>query len=145
MVIVTGDEHNQVIHFTRGDDIYLHFTIKNTDGSEYDLQPGDYLTFTAREFPDPENAEVLIEAKSFTKDFWLRHDFTDKIEVGMYSADCQLHKVDAAGSYSPEDPDAGYNITTVWPFLDATYVKHGKIKNYKNFCCDSEVTCSKHE
>jgi len=144
MVVVTGDIKNQVVHFTRGDDIFLHFTIKNPDGTEYEMQTGDYLTFTVREFPDPWTSEIVLQTKSATKDFWLRHDFTDVIEVGMYSADCELHKYDPSGVYDPSDPDKNYLITTVWPNLEAKYIKHGKINNYKNFCCDSEVTCDKH-
>ena len=145
MVIVTGDEKNQVLHFNRGDDIFIHFTVKDQDGNEYEMQTGDYLTFTAREFPDPENAETLLEATSFTKDFHLRHDYTDAVEVGIYSADCELHKYDPSGTYDPDDPDKGYQITTIWPHIEASYVKHGKTKNWKNFCCDAEVTCKKHE
>lgn len=144
MVIVQGDVKNQVVHMNRGDDVFLHFKILNPDGTEYEMQTGDYLTFSIREFPDPYSSELLLQCKSQTKDFWLRHDKTDILEVGMYSADCELHKYNPSGVYDPGDPDKDYLIETVWPHLEAKYVKHGKLNNWKNFCLDAEVTCDKH-
>lgn len=145
MVVVTGDEKNPVLHFNRGDDVLLEFPMKNKDGTPYIMQPQDYISFSIREFPSPEEAELLISADAYSNCIRLRHDYTDKLEVGEYSADCELHKYDTSGIYDPDDPDRFYIITTIWPPIEADYIKHGSIKNYKNCVVEPEVHCNKHE
>lgn len=144
MVVVKGSGDNQVLYFNRGDDVLLDFTLKNSDGTTYTMAAQDYLSFTIREFPSPEDAEVLASVSVYSNSIRIRHDITDAIEPGEYSADCELHKYDPNGTYDPDDPDKNYIITTIWPSLNANYIKHGSIRNYRNCIVDPEVHCNKH-
>lgn len=116
----------QDVYLTRGDDVNLEFLLTKADGVDYVMDSGDRLIFSIRELPSIES-EVLATIPSAygSNVIAIRHEDTSELNVGRYSADCQL--VTANG-----------NIFTVWPELDGR--TRYKERNFKNFILMPEVT-----
>lgn len=116
----------QDVYLTRGDDVNLEFILTRADGVDYVMDSGDRLIFSIRELPSVES-EVLatIPGAYGSNVIVIRHEDTSELNVGRYSADCQL--VTANG-----------NIFTVWPELDGR--TRYKERNFKNFILMPEVT-----
>ena len=113
---------DDVINIHRGDSAYINVTLKEADGSEYELQPDDYLTLTVRAEPTHESP-VLLVSKSNTTALFLSADAMDAIPAGKYSYDIEL-------------TFANGERTTIVPKLR----ENGKGTNYKNFIVDAEVS-----
>ena len=117
-----------IIYLTKGDDAVLDVQMRNLEGEDYIMQPGDTLTLTVREKPEensppvfaavsePGSARIVINAQN-----------TAEAEPGQYSADIQLTTQD----------NKRY---TVWPDLEGS--QRYKTSNMKNFVIMPEVTMS---
>lgn len=116
----------QDVYLTRGDDANLEFALTRADGVDYVMDSNDRLIFSIRELPSVES-EILATIPSAygSNVIVIRHEDTAELDVGRYSADCQL--VTATG-----------NIFTVWPELDGR--TRYKERNFKNFILMPEVT-----
>lgn len=128
MIYITQDKKgNDIVNIHRGDDGAL--TIPLTDiatGEPYEMHPSEYIVFTVRARPDPENWPVLLEAESDpgSNVIGFTHAATAELDAGEYSADAQLMTRDG-------------KRVTVWPKLmdRDRYLK----ENRKNFCLMPEV------
>jgi len=116
---------SDVINLTRGDDAVMSVPITAPDGTEYTMEPGEYLIFGVRELPD-ESSEVLLEIESDPGSNLISfaHADTEDLDVGFYSAEIQLMTQD------------GQRVT-VWPKLTGT--NRTSIANRRNFCLMTEV------
>ena len=116
----------QDIYLTRGDDVTLEFDLTMGEGYAYTMDEGDQLIFTVRALPSRES-EVLVSVPGApgSNVIVLRHADTVALEVGRYSADCQL--VTAEG-----------RIHTVWPQPEGS--GRYRERNFKNFVLMPEVT-----
>lgn len=118
MLIIEDD----VMYINRGDDAVFNVIIKDDKGQNYEMVAGETLTMTVRELPT-EDSEILMQIVSESNAFKIKHVDTCNIPIGKYSFDVQLN-------------DRYGDIHTVFPILNS----HGKIKNWKNFIVDPEVT-----
>lgn len=123
--IETGKDGVSVINLTVGDDASLSISLKQSDGTEYEMSESEYLIFSVREKPNAES-ELLIEIESEmgSSEIVFKHEDTNELSPGYYSAEAQLMTED------------GKRIT-VWPKL----VGNNKTSNSnrKNFCLMTEV------
>lgn len=123
--IETGKDGSSVINLTVGDDASLSISLKQSDGTEYEMSEHEYLIFSVREKPNAES-ELLIEIESDmgSNEIVFKHEDTNELSPGYYSAEAQLMTED------------GKRIT-VWPKL----VGNNKTSNSnrKNFCLMTEV------
>lgn len=116
----------QNVYLTRGDDATLEFELTLEDGEAYEMAADDQLFFTVRELPSRESeALVSVPGAPGSNVIVLRHADTVALEVGRYSADCQL--VTAQG-----------RIHTVWPKPEGS--GRYRERNFKNFVLMPEVT-----
>lgn len=116
----------QDVYLTRGDDVNLEFILTRADGVDYVMDSGDRLVFSIRELPSIESEVLATVSSAYGSNvIVIRHGDTSELNVGRYSADCQL--VTANG-----------NIFTVWPELDGR--TRYKERNFKNFILMPEVT-----
>lgn len=113
-----------IIYVNRGDDFALNVSIKDGAGTAYEMQDGDYLTLTVRALPETGSA-VVLEAVSLSERIAVNGALTTDLPAGRYSCDVQLTTADG-------------KRCTVYPLLNAG--QHGKVKNWKNFILDPEVT-----
>lgn len=115
---------DNIIHIFRGDAKTIRvFDIVDAEGKPYALQPGDTLTLTVRQVPDPDNYPALLEASSGSEYIYLSGEATSKLPAGKYSYDVQL--TTAGGephTLIPDDP------------------KLGRAVNWKNFWVEGETT-----
>lgn len=118
---------SDVIYLTKGDDAVLEVSsIEAQDGSQYEMQAGEVLTFTVRALPSADSPVLLqIDSLPGSNRIVLRHEDTAELNVGRYSADVQLTTADS-------------KRYTVWPTITGSgrYV----IKNLNNFVIMPEVT-----
>lgn len=91
-------------------------------GNKYEMQEGDILTLTVRELP-VETSPILLQAVSANTIIFLSGEATGAVPAGKYSCDIQL-------TLANGDP------ITVFP----EQPEEGKVKNWKNFVVDGEVT-----
>lgn len=116
----------QDVYLTRGDDVNLEFILTRADGVDYVMDSRDRLIFSIRELPSIESDVLATISSAYGSNvIVIRHEDTSELNVGRYSADCQL--VTANG-----------NIFTVWPELDGR--TRYKERNFKNFILMPEVT-----
>ena len=122
--ISRGKEDMQVINLTRGDDAALTVALTGDDGA-YEMGEGEYLIFGVREMPT-EESELLLSLRSNNGSNIIRfaHGDTERMQIGMYSAEIQLMKEDGSR-------------VTVWPKL--TGGSRTSTANRKNFCLMTEV------
>lgn len=120
---------NNNIYMVRGDDEELDIITKNSDGTDYKMQPGDVLTFTVRKTPT-ENSAPLIQISSTpgSSAIILRHEDTANMEYGAYSADIQMITEDGKRKTIWPDLNTGANSTRM------------SAQNMRNFFLASEVT-----
>lgn len=117
------------IYMVRGDDEELEVVAKNSDGTDYEMQPGDVLTLTVRKNPREDSAP-LLQVSSVPGDtrIILRHEDTAGMDYGAYSADVQLMTEDGRRK-------------TIWPDLDTGAAStRMSSQNMRNFFIASEVT-----
>lgn len=119
---------NGVLKHTRGDTGGIKVTsIELEDGTPYEMQDGDTLTFTVRQKPTT-SSPVLISVSSTTDEITLAPEDTKDVPAGKYSADIQLNTRSG-------------DIFTIWPEKAAP---NGKIQpttqNFENFWIWPEVT-----
>jgi len=116
----------QDIYLTRGDDATLQFDLTLENGEAYEMAADDLLFFTVRALPNRESAALVsVPGTPGSGVIVLRHEDTVALEVGRYSADCQL--VTAQG-----------RVHTVWPKLEGS--GRYRERNFKNFVLMPEVT-----
>lgn len=111
---------------TRGDYAELEVVIKDNEGNVYEMQEGDYLTFSMREFPE-ETSALLVQIHSVTNRIIFNHSDTADIDPGLYSADIQLTTADG-------------KRRTVWCYIPDDVRKRGQVRNWENFVLLPEVT-----
>lgn len=140
MVRVTGEGKNQVLHINRGDDGFLNFYVTDPTGETYQFDSKDIVRFSIRQAPSKEAERLLVAESIGCANIRLHHKDIDMLEVGMYSADLELKKFDPTAVENPDDPDWQYIVTTLWPDIEADYVKSGTEKNWKNCIIEPEVT-----
>lgn len=121
-------EENGVINLTRGDDAALTIDLQMSNGEAYEMESGEYIIFAVREAPS-EDSVLLLEINSDpgSNIIRFRHEDTEELNVGFYSAEAQLMLSD------------GQRVT-VWPkLLGQSRVSKA---NRKNFCIMTEVVLS---
>ena len=111
---------------TRGDYAELEVVIKDDEGNVYEMQEGDYLTFSMREFPE-EESELLVQIHSITNIIVFNPSDTKNVEPGLYSADVELTTADG-------------KKRTVWRHIPEEVKKRGQVRNWENFILMPEVT-----
>lgn len=91
LYISESKDGTKVIHLTRGDDAILEVPIENIDKEVYNLSEEEYLIFGVRQFPN-QDSELLLNIESIpgSNRIIFRHEDTEKLEIGMYSAEIQL-------------------------------------------------------
>lgn len=119
---------NGKIWMVRGDDEALDVTLTLDDGeTPYEMRPGDVLTLTVRETPSRDSAVILQTSGAMgSSRILIRHEDTENVAYGAYSADIQLMTEDGERK-------------TVWPALEASSRRVTEA-NLKNFNIASEVT-----
>lgn len=123
--IETGKDGASVINLTVGDDASLAVSLKQSDGTAYEMSEHEYLIFSVREKPSADSALLIeIESEMGSNEIVFSHKDTENLSPGYYSAEAQLMTED------------GKRIT-VWPKL----VGNNKTSssNRKNFCLMTEV------
>lgn len=123
--VETSRDGMSVINLTVGDDASLSVTLKQSDGTEYEMSEYEYLIFSVREKPNIDS-ELLIEIESErgSNEIVFRHEDTENLSPGYYSAEAQLMTED------------GKRIT-IWPKLSGNNKTSNS--NRKNFCLMTEV------
>lgn len=127
-----GNEFVKEMWMVRGDDEVIAVSpgimldgVLNENG--YSVQDGDVITLTVRETPDDEAAVLMrISSAPGVMRIPIRHEDTEGIPYGQYSADIELVTAD------------GYH-KTIWPILKPERTRAGAT-NLKNFNICSEVT-----
>lgn len=113
----------ETITIFRGDDTPLRVELTGSDGAPVEMQPGDTLTLTVRELPEP-SSPVLLQVVSESCDMLIPREKSSQVEPGRYSCDIQF---DSAGLSRTVFPDADDDIPP-------------KIVNWKNFWVRPQVT-----
>lgn len=79
------------IHLTRGDTAYLAVEITNSDGSAYEMDPGDVLALSVKKyFSDPNY--VFQKIVHGAQEFKILPEDTSELDFGIYKYDVQLTK-----------------------------------------------------
>jgi len=114
------------VYLTRGDDAVLEMQPVAESGEAYAMQAGDVLTLTVREEPSAES-QILFQIQSApgSTRIVIRHEDTETVDVGRYSADIQLNTADG-------------KRFTLWPELEGSY--RYSVRNFRNFILMPEVT-----
>lgn len=77
-----------IIKFTKGDSVAFDVDLTNADGTVYEMQSGDVLTFTVKKTVYDE--EPLIQITSTSPKIYISPETTKTIEAGKYCYDIEL-------------------------------------------------------
>lgn len=80
------------IFLTRGDTAFIYLAIKNSDGTDYTMQPGDQLLLTAKKTTN--DKEVLFQRALVNGVIEIQPADTENLPYGDYVYDCQLRTYD---------------------------------------------------
>jgi len=116
------------IYLVRGDDAILALDLVDQEGNAYQMQEGDALYLTVREFPSETSPVIFsVVGVSGSNRIVIDHDDTEGKECGAYSADIQLVYADGRRD-------------TIWPADIEDGKRLSETKNWKNFMLCTEVT-----
>lgn len=116
-----------VISVTQNDDVILEVALTTSDGEPYDMDAGDVLTLSVREYPVKDSPLLLsVSSNPGTNRITLNGSDTLNIAPGKYSYDVQITYAD------------GSRYTILPNNLDESI--RGTGKNWKNFVVMGEVT-----
>lgn len=117
---------DNIVSITQNDDAVLEINLQTSAGEPYEMEAGDVLTLTVREYPRT-GSPVLLAASSApgSNRIVLSGADTQRICPGKYSYDVQIDM-------------ANGERYTVLPDLDQD--QRGKTRNWKNFIIMPEVT-----
>lgn len=120
---ISGSEVKEVVHIRRGDSGVLTVTVKDEEGTPYEIEDGDLFILTVRKQAS-DGSDVVFSTTSPIGEFQINPEDTNGAEPGKYSFDIQLNR------------DGG-DIETVYPHVgDPLY----ESKRWGNFCIEPEVT-----
>ena len=80
------------IFLTRGDSAFIDLTIKNTDGTDYEMQPGDQILLTVKKTTS--DKDVIFQRTLADGVIEIRPTDTEGLPFGDYVYDCQLRTYD---------------------------------------------------
>jgi hypothetical protein len=83
-------ESNNKMSITRGDDASFDVDLENSDGTPYEMETGDILTFTVK--TSTTTPKVLFQKTSDDGSFKIEHDDTASLQYGDYRYDIQFTK-----------------------------------------------------
>lgn len=80
------------VSLTRGDTATFSLTIKNADGTDYEITEDDQILFTVKR--STRDKEIVIQKASINNQITITPRETENLEYGTYYYDVELRRLD---------------------------------------------------